>query len=74
MSQDTSSPVTRVRSLSDLLGVVPHLLGFHPDESMVLIVIEHGHVLMTARTDLVDVGPEPHLELMIDRMLLRWPA
>lgn len=74
MTQDTSSPVTRVRSLSDLLGVVPHLLGFHPDESLVLIVIEHGHVVMTARTDLRDVGPEAHLELMIDRMLLRWPA
>lgn len=74
MSQDISTPVTRVRSVPDLLGIVPHLLGFHPEESLVMIVIAQGRVVLTARTGLADVGPDCHLELMIDRMLLRWPG
>ncbi|MFT4295006.1 MAG: DUF4192 domain-containing protein [Micropruina sp.] len=74
MTSDTSVPVARVRDLPDLLGVIPHLLGFHPEESMVLIVIDNGRIELTARADLGDLQPANHLELMIDRMLLRWPA
>lgn len=74
MTADTSPPVARVRDLPDLLGVIPHLLGFHPEESMILIVVEAGQIQLTARTDLADLREPGHLELLIDRMLLRWPA
>jgi len=74
MTQLNSTPVARVRDLHDLLGVIPHLLGFHPKESLVLLVVVHGRVELTARADLTDLRPEGHLELLIDRLLLRWPA
>ncbi|MFT4216887.1 MAG: DUF4192 domain-containing protein [Micropruina sp.] len=74
MTSDTSVPIARVHDLPDLLGVIPHLLGFHPEESMVLVVIDDGCVQLTARADLGDVGSPGHLELLIDRMLVRWPS
>ncbi len=74
MTSDTSVPIARVRDLPDLLGVIPHLLGFHPEESMVLMVLDEGRVELTARTDLADLRLGGHLELLIDRMLLRWPS
>ncbi len=74
MTADTSPPIARVRDLPDLLGVIPHLLGFHPEESMILIVVDGGQIQLTARTDLADLRGAGHLELLIDRMLLRWPA
>lgn len=74
MTSDTSAPIARVRDLPDLLGVIPHLLGFHPEESMVLIVVDESLVQLTARADLLDLRPPGHLELLIDKMLIRWPA
>lgn len=74
MTADTSPPIARVRDLPDLLGVIPHLLGFHPEESMILIVVDEGQIQLTARSDLADLQEAGHLELLIDRMLLRWPA
>jgi hypothetical protein len=38
---------------ADLLGLVPYLLGFHPAESLVLLVIHDARVLLTARIDMV---------------------
>lgn len=74
MTSNTSVPVARVRDLPDLLGVIPHLLGFHPEESMVLVVQDGGLIQLTARADLADLRGPGHLELLIDRMLLRWPS
>lgn len=50
---------TRVRASSpaDLLALVPYLLGFRPAESLVVVLIRQGQVLLTARIDL------PPLEL-----------
>jgi len=74
MTQLNSTPVARVRDLHDLLGVIPHLLGFHPEESLVLLIVLDGRVELTARADLTDLRPPGHLELLVDRLLLRWPA
>ncbi len=74
MTSDTSVPIARVRDLPDLLGVIPHLLGFHPEESMVLVVQDEGLIQLTARADLADLRGAGHLELLIDRMLVRWPS
>lgn len=40
-----------VNSITDFVEVIPTLLGFHPHESVVLLAIDHGEVVVTARTD-----------------------
>jgi Domain of unknown function (DUF4192) len=42
----------KVRRPDELLAVVPYLVGFHPDESIVAVFIKSGRVLLTARMDL----------------------
>lgn len=39
-------------SAADLMGLVPYLLGFHPAESLVVLLIRDRRVLLTARVDL----------------------
>lgn len=73
MTAHGSTPMARIHDLPDLLGLIPHLLGFHPDESLVVMVVVDGQVEVTARVDLVDLTPAAHLELLLDRLLLRWP-
>lgn len=57
----TTSPGTglTVRTLTDLVELVPSLLGFHPADSLVVVVVEDGHVTVTARTDLPSGGARP---------------
>ncbi len=45
--------------MSDLVEVIPTLLGFHPSDSIVLVVVEDGHVALTARSDLPKGRPGP---------------
>lgn len=56
MSTDdlTGSATTSVvaRTPADLLGVIPYLLGFRPDRSLVMVVLRGSGVLFTARVDL----------------------
>ena len=47
-------PTLRIRGQVDLLSAVPSLLGFHPIESLVLIGLTHGALVVTARLDLAD--------------------
>jgi hypothetical protein len=51
----TESPTLRVRGPEDLLGAVPYLLGFHPEESLVVIGLDDTKVIVSARVDLADV-------------------
>lgn len=74
MTTNSSAPLARIRDLHDLLGVIPHLLGFHPDESLVIIVMDGAQVQVTARVDLTDVATGGQVEMLIDRLLLRWPS
>jgi hypothetical protein len=50
----------KVRRPDDLLAVIPYLLGFHPDESLVAVFVRSGRVILTARMDLL---PEADDEL-----------
>lgn len=51
----SAAPVRlRATSLTDLLQLVPYLLGFHPTESVVAVLLHRRRVLLTAR---VDLGP-----------------
>ena len=47
----------RVRRPADLLAVVPYLLGFQPDESLVAVLVRGGRVLLTVRMDLAPAPP-----------------
>ncbi len=51
---EPGDPQTRVRvgDPADLLALVPYLLGFHPQQSVVAVLIRSGQVMLTARIDL----------------------
>ena len=50
----TDRPAVHVRGTEDLLALIPFLLGFHPDTSMVLLAVDNGSggIAMAARLDL----------------------
>src|SRR5258708_40057514 len=50
----------RVGSADDILAVVPHLLGFHPSDSLVLLGIggPHARIRLAFRYDLPDPPEE----------------
>ncbi len=52
-------PPTRLRDPGDLIAAVPHLLGFHPSDSIVVLVVRDHDVTMTLRVDLPPPGV-PH--------------
>jgi hypothetical protein len=45
-----------LRGPSDLVHAIPYLLGFHPHESLVLIGLAGGELVVTARIDLTDLS------------------
>ena len=49
---DASPTRLKVSTPGDLLGLIPYLLGFPPQESLVLLLIGEGQVRLTARLDL----------------------
>lgn len=49
-----------VRSLTDLVELIPSLVGFHPEDSVVVAVLQDGGVPVAAR---VDLPPSPAVEL-----------
>lgn len=53
-------PTVRLRpeQPSDVLDLVPILLGFHPTDSLVMMVLQEGTVALTARIDL-GIGIDP---------------
>ena len=57
--------VLRAQDPADFLGVVPYLLGFHPSESLVLVLFQGKRLVVTARVDLVC---EEYLDQMADRL------
>ena len=59
MSSPDPRPVVQVGSPAGLLAAIPHLLGFHPAHSLVVVgVTEGGRVQVAFRYDLPD-PPEP---------------
>jgi hypothetical protein len=53
-------PTLHVSGPADLVQAVPYLLGFHPNDSLVLVGLNETAVVVTARLDLPDVA-EPGL-------------
>jgi hypothetical protein len=48
------SATERISGPAELLQAVPYLLGFHPTRSLVLVGLDVGLLVVTARLDLVD--------------------
>jgi hypothetical protein len=55
----TSTPPILVRSPADLLVAVPYLLGFHPIESVVVVVFNDRQIIFAARGDLPPAATSP---------------
>lgn len=53
--------------------LVPHLIGFTPEESLVISVIQHGRIGLTARVDLAEMQPAGEVEDLLDRIWTRFP-
>lgn len=62
---DRDPTVLRVREPGDILGVIPYLLGFHPEESLVATFVRQRRVAVTARIDLAAVAD---LDGLIDQL------
>jgi hypothetical protein len=58
----------RVRRPADFLAVIPYLLGFHPEESLVVVLSRRGRVLLSARLDLPTVGQAPEVAASVGRL------
>lgn len=57
-----SSSLLRLSEPRELLALVPHLLGFHPDDSVVAVSLRapRGRVGLVARVDLADLADAEH--------------
>lgn len=71
---ETPRTVLRARSVGDVLDVIPSLLGFHPAESLVAVLIDEGRVKVTARLDLADAACPEQIDLTLEALLGRFPA
>ncbi len=61
----TTTPERHPLSLSDIediLAYIPHALGFHPVNSVVLLLIRERRLEATLRVDLPALHPEPELD------------
>lgn len=61
---------TRLKASSpgDLLGVVPYLLGFHPEESVVMVLLGEREIVMTARIDAAALSEPVELARYLDQV------
>jgi Domain of unknown function (DUF4192) len=55
-----------IRQPDDLLAVIPYLIGFHPDESLVVVFITSGRVKLAARLDMPPESAGDELAESID--------
>ncbi|MDQ4011691.1 MAG: DUF4192 domain-containing protein [Actinomycetota bacterium] len=57
----------RLSDPAELIAAIPHLLGFHPHDSMVLLALHGKRLGLTLRADLVDDAQVP---LLAEQLLL----
>ena len=67
-SRLADAPVQRISGPSELLSAVPYLLGFHPTDSLVLVGLRDGQLVVTARLDLADTAQHGALEHALGSM------
>ena len=53
--------MTTLTSPHDLLAAIPFLIGYHPENSLVLVALKDDHVGMAMRVDMpTDIAPESY--------------
>jgi Domain of unknown function (DUF4192) len=70
MSAPTAGRI-RLSDPSELIAAVPHLLGFHPQDSVVLMALHGKSLGLTMRTDLVADDEAPRLAEQLLRPISR---
>ena len=60
-----------IATTTDLVEILPMLLGFHPEESLVVVAVDANQVVVTARTDLP--GPTSTLSPALGQLWARFP-
>jgi hypothetical protein len=66
----TTSTLT-LRSPAELIAAVPYLLGFHPQDSLVVVAFRGRRVLLAARHDRPPPGERPALLAQIAKVMAR---
>jgi hypothetical protein len=61
----------QVRRPDELLAIIPYLIGFHPDESIVAVFIQSGRVVLAARIDLPPESADDELAAQIEYLAKR---
>src|SRR5437762_2319264 len=67
-----NQPTMRIHDTQDLLSVIPFLLGFRPDTSLVLLVVDKpsGSIVTAARLDLPAADePADGFRTVLDRTI-----
>ncbi|MFN2560317.1 MAG: DUF4192 domain-containing protein [Jatrophihabitans sp.] len=59
----------RISGPGELLQAIPYLLGFHPAESLVLVGLHDGRLVVTARVDLIDASTPEMVSHTLDAMV-----
>ena len=67
LRSDTAGHLT-VRGPADLIQTVPFLLGFQPEQSLVLVGLDAGQVVVTVPVDLPGIGRDTTLRAAITAM------
>jgi hypothetical protein len=63
-----STPALRIGSPAELLQAVPYLLGFHPRESLVVVGLRRGVLVVTMRIDLAELASADARPLLDDAL------
>jgi hypothetical protein len=67
-------PRLKVRRPDELLAMIPYLIGFHPDESLVAVYVRSGRVILTTRSDLPEQPSADAVAEQIDALAKREKA
>lgn len=66
-------PRVRITNPDEFTQIVPYLIGFTPEESLVIVVVADGAVAVTARVDIAYIELPGQAETLLDRMWARFP-
>lgn len=70
---DHDIPHVRMHHPGDVAELIPYLVGFTPDESLVIVVTRNRRIEVTARVDLDDIRQPGATEDLLDRIWGRFP-
>ena len=73
MTPNPDPPRLQITSPGEVAQILPYLIGFTPEESLVIAVIDSSRVAVTARVDIADVREYGQAESLLDRMWARFP-